>query len=147
MVWNFRCVWSAGDCCYTPEFSVSLVSTLLPVVLAMLATIAFLSHSCVYWSRWEDFHNMYLDSFNKTEIPLLLMFFAMVFLSGVGAYVHLYVREVYTFGIFVTLEFFQGLYTLVVYVFLSWHTLTRKHKKYGIDDEVEPILPSRTRAP
>ena len=34
---------------------------------------------------------------------------------------------------------FQGLYTLIVYVFLSWHTLTRKHKKYGIDDEVEPL--------
>ena len=33
----------------------------------------------------------------------------------------------------------QGLYTLIVYVFLSWHTLTRKHKKYGIDDEVEPL--------
>ena len=45
--------------------------------------------------------------FLPTEIPLLLMFFVMVFLSGVGAYVHLYVREVYTFGIFVTLEFFQ----------------------------------------
>ena len=42
-----------------------------------------------------------------TEIPLLLMLFVTVFLSGVGAYVHLYVREVYTFGIFVTLEFFQ----------------------------------------
>ena len=50
---------------------------------------------------------MTVSSYIPTEIPLLLMFFAMVFLSGVGAYVHLYVREVYTFGIFVTLEFFQ----------------------------------------
>ena len=70
---------------------------------------------------------MYLDSFNKTgitehcrplyeltvfillsaEIPLLLVFFGVVFLSSVAAYIHLYVREAYTFGIFVTLDFFQ----------------------------------------
>lgn len=33
----------------------------------------------------------------------------------------------------------QGLYALVVYVFLSLHTLTKKHKKYGLEDEVEPL--------
>ena len=43
----------------------------------------------------------------STEIPLLLVFFVLVFLSGTAAYVHVYVREAYTFGIFVTLEFFQ----------------------------------------
>ena len=43
----------------------------------------------------------------SAEIPLLLVFFGVVFLSSVAAYVHLYVREAYTFGIFVTLDFFQ----------------------------------------
>ena len=44
---------------------------------------------------------------SSPEIPLLLMFFAVVFLSSVSAYVHLYARQVYTYGIFVTLEFLQ----------------------------------------
>lgn len=33
----------------------------------------------------------------------------------------------------------QGLYALVVYFFVSWHTLTRKHNKYNVGDEVEAL--------
>ena len=33
----------------------------------------------------------------------------------------------------------QGVFLLVTYFFVSCHTLTRKHKKYGINDEVEPL--------
>ena len=33
----------------------------------------------------------------------------------------------------------QGVYALVVYFCISWHTLSRKHKKYGIGDDVEPL--------
>ena len=51
-----------------PLLSVSLVSTVLPIIVAVLATTALLSHSCVYWSRWEDFHNIYHDSFNRTGV-------------------------------------------------------------------------------
>ena len=32
----------------------------------------------------------------------------------------------------------QAVYAFVVYVFISLHTLTRKHK-FGLDDEVEPL--------
>lgn len=32
----------------------------------------------------------------------------------------------------------QAIYAIVVYFFISWHTLTRKHK-YGLEDEVEPL--------
>lgn len=32
----------------------------------------------------------------------------------------------------------QAVYALIVYFFISWHTLTRKHK-YGLEDEVEPL--------
>lgn len=32
----------------------------------------------------------------------------------------------------------QALYAVIVYFFVSWHTLTRKHK-YSLEDEVEPI--------
>lgn len=94
---------------------------------------------------------MYLDSFNKTgtynytllqstnpchakltfflyiEIPLLLVFFVLVFLSSVSAYVHLYVREVYTFGIFVTLEFFQVYKVSVTNTTLTSLCLTLHH--------------------
>lgn len=51
-----------------PLLSVSLVSTVLPIIVVVLATTALLSHSCVYWSRWEDFHNIYHDSFNRTGV-------------------------------------------------------------------------------
>ena len=33
----------------------------------------------------------------------------------------------------------QGVYALIVYFFVSWHTLTRKHKKFVLGDEVEPL--------
>ena len=33
----------------------------------------------------------------------------------------------------------QGVYALIVYFFISWHTLTSKHKKFVLGDEVEPL--------
>lgn len=33
----------------------------------------------------------------------------------------------------------QGVYALVVYCFVSWHTLTQKHKQFVLGDEVEPL--------
>lgn len=52
--------------CFMPELSAALLSTMLPVLVAILGTVALLSHSCVYWSRWEDYHTFYYDTFNKT---------------------------------------------------------------------------------
>ena len=74
----------------------------------------------------------------------------------------MYLQEVYTLALFVAFnviqvrwEFYhakfanytshyipssdQAIYALVVYFFVSWHTMTRKHKKFGIGDEVEPL--------
>ena len=83
-----------------PSLSASLLSTALPVILSLLAMVALLSHSCVYWSRWEDFHNIYHDSFNKVEIPLLIGLFSVISLSAVAGYLHVYIGVVYTFAIF-----------------------------------------------
>ena len=90
-----------------PALSASLLSTALPVVLSLLATVALLSHSCVYWSRWEDFHNIYHDSFNKVEIPLLIGFFSVISLSAVASYLHAYIGVVYTFAIFCVMNIIE----------------------------------------
>ena len=97
-----------------PTLSASLLSTALPVVLALLATVALLSHSCVYWSRWEDFHNIYHDSFNKIEIPLLIGFFSVISLSAVASYLHAYIGVVYTFAIFCVVNIIEVLMYLII---------------------------------
>ena len=51
--------------CFMPNLPAALVSTALPIVVAILLTVGLLSHSCYDWSHWEDLHNMYYDSFNK----------------------------------------------------------------------------------
>lgn len=104
-----------------PTLSASLLSTTLPVVLALLATVALLSHSCVYWSRWEDFHNIYHDSFNKVEIPLLIGFFSVISLSAVASYLHAYIGVVYTFAIFCIVNIIEVLH----YSLLSLANLVR----------------------
>ena len=50
---------------------------------------------------------MYHDSFNRTEIPLLLVFFALIFFTGLAGYLHVYVTVVYTFAVFVALNVIQ----------------------------------------
>ena len=45
------------------------VSTGLPIVVLMLLSVGFISHSCVYWSRWEDIKSIYRDTFNKRGWP------------------------------------------------------------------------------
>ena len=87
-----------------PSLTASLLSTALPILLAVLVMMALLSHAGVYWSRWEDVRSLYLDSFNRTDVPLLIGFFAFLFLSSLAAYLHVYIALVYTFGIFVALN-------------------------------------------
>jgi len=84
-----------------PSLTASLLSTALPILLSVLVILALLSHAGVYWSRWEDVHSLYLDSFNRTDIPLLIGFMAFLFLSSLSGYLHVYIGLVYTFGIFV----------------------------------------------
>lgn len=90
--------------CFIPHLPASLLSTALPAILSLLAMSALIAHSCVYWSRWEDEKSFYYDSFNHTEIPLLLGFFGLIFLSSLAAYLHVYIGLVYTFGAFVILN-------------------------------------------
>ena len=106
-----------------PELSASLLSTALPVILALLATVALLSHSCVYWSRWEDYHNIYHDSFNKVEIPLLIGLFTVISLSAVMSFLHAYVAVVYTFAIFCIMNIIEVsmyMYTSLCYVIIMF---------------------------
>ena len=90
-----------------PLLSASLLSTVLPVVLSLLAMVALTAHTCVYWSRWEDVKSLYHDSFNRTDVPLLLLFFALIFLSSLTAYLHVYITVVYTFGAFIIFNTLQ----------------------------------------
>ena len=87
-----------------PRLSASLLSTVLPAILSLLAMVALISYTCIYWSRWEDIKSFYYDSFNRTEIPILLVFFGLIFLSSVAAYLHAYIGLTYTFGAFVILN-------------------------------------------
>ena len=96
-----------------PSLTASLLSTALPILLSVLVMAALLSHAGVYWSRWEDVRSLYLDSFNRTDVPLLIGFMAFLFLSSLSAYLHVYIGLVYTFGIFVA--FNTLLVRLVVY--------------------------------
>ena len=96
--------WLCVYRCFMPLLPVSLVSTALPVVLSLLATVALVSYTCTSWSRWEDAKSMYQDSFNRREIPLLLILFGFIFLSSLACYLHVYIGLVYTFGAFIILN-------------------------------------------
>ena len=111
--------------CFMPHVSASLLSIVLPVVLSLLAMVALMSHTCIYWSRWEDFKSFYHDSFNRTEIPLLLAFFTLIFLSSLAAYLHAYAGLICTFGAFVFLTQYR-LEIIIVFCKIS-NTLLKLH--------------------
>lgn len=87
-----------------PLLSASLLSTVLPAMLSLIAMVALVSYTCAYWSRWEDIRSLYYDSYNRTEIPILLTFFGLIFLSSLAAYLHAYIGLSYTFGAFIILN-------------------------------------------
>lgn len=77
------------------------------------------------------------------QIYLFFLFFAFNIIEVIH---HIYTH----FKFFYTLSLFacphspflfssQGIYALIVYVFVSWHTLTWKHKHYPIKEDVEPL--------
>ena len=90
--------------CFMPVLSASMLSTVLPIILCLLIMVALLSHTCLYWSHWEETRSIYYATFNRTEIPLLIGFFAFIFVSALTAYLHVFIGLVYTFGAFVILN-------------------------------------------
>ena len=115
-----------------PSLTASLLSTVLPVLLCVLVMMALFSHAGVYWSKWEDVRSLYLDSFNRTEVPLLVVFFVFLFLSCLAAYLHVYVSLVYTFAVFVAFN------TLLVSARMHRIAITKYMLEY--DDLLELAL-------
>uniref|UniRef100_A0A1X7VF86 Staphylococcus aureus surface protein A n=3 Tax=Amphimedon queenslandica TaxID=400682 RepID=A0A1X7VF86_AMPQE len=128
-----------GGLCFMPSPAIAGVSSALPIILVLLIGVGILSHSCFYWSKWEDFKSLYKDTFNKREIPLLLTFMAIIVINIVFGALHLYLQQIYLFFLFFAFNIIEGIYALIVYLFVSWHTLTWKHKHYPIKEDVEPL--------
>ncbi len=104
--------------CFIPLLPASLLSTALPAVLSLLAMISVLAHTCIYWNRWEDSQSIYYEAYNRTEIPLLLVLFGLIFLSSLSAFLHVHIGLVYTFGAFVIMNtvLVNQLYIATVYI-------------------------------
>lgn len=101
-----------------PSPAIAGVSSALPIILLLLIGVGILSHSCFYWSKWEDFKSLYKDTFNKRgteyivlwvsfyfyelflEIPLLLTFMAIIVINIVFGALHLYLQQIYLFFLF-----------------------------------------------
>ena len=54
--------------CFMPSAGAAGISTAVPILLALLVGVGMLSHSCFYWSRWEDIKSLYKDTYNKRGI-------------------------------------------------------------------------------
>ena len=94
------------------------VSTALPIVVTLLVAIGMLSHSCIYWTRWEDIKSLYKDTYNKrgrsklinillllyclffTDIPLLLILYSLIIFALLFGGLHLYLQQIYLFFVF-----------------------------------------------
>ena len=102
-----------------PSPAIAGVSSALPIILLLLIGVGILSHSCFYWSKWEDIKSLYKDTFNKRgtlqsvlrhgifsfvalflEIPLLLTFMAIIVINIVFGALHLYLQQIYLFFLF-----------------------------------------------
>ena len=80
---------------------------------------------------------------------------SLVVITIIFGALHLYLQQIYLFFLFFGFNVLQvreierrknilfcipqGIYAIVVYVGMSWHTLTWKHKHYPIKEDVEPI--------
>lgn len=53
-----------------PSAAAAGISTAVPIFLALLVGVGMLSHSCFYWSRWEDIKSLYKDTYNKRGMTL-----------------------------------------------------------------------------
>lgn len=110
-----------------PRVDVAALSTALPVLVILAIMISLLSHSCIYWSRWEDFNSLYQDTYNKrgravmksfkshiqysihfpTDIPLLLVLFIIISITVLFGGLHMYLRTVYYFALFIIMNIIQ----------------------------------------
>ncbi|XP_022110249.1 G-protein coupled receptor 98-like isoform X2 [Acanthaster planci] len=122
-----------GDICFMPNGYAALASVVGPAILCLFGVATFFIHAYQVKPQWKRYDDIYMGSYNTTEVQLLLVFWAIICLVCLFGGLHMAYSQLWMLIIFVIFNIVQGLYAFVVYTVLRNQICRPRKGNYSLN--------------
>ncbi|KAJ8285558.1 hypothetical protein GJAV_G00028220 [Gymnothorax javanicus] len=118
--WSIHRVYGLvnGDLCFIPNVYAALCTAALVPLICLVAVFVVFIHAYMVTHQWKAYDDLFRGRTNSSEVPMVLVLYALVTLVWLWAGLHIAYRFLWTFILLVLFNFLLGLYVLVVYVIM-----------------------------
>ncbi|KAJ8380590.1 hypothetical protein SKAU_G00013680 [Synaphobranchus kaupii] len=118
--WNIHSVYGLvhGDVCFIPNVYAALCTAALVPLICLVGVFVVFVHAYHVTHQWKAYDDVFRGRTNSSEVPMVLVLFALVTLVWLWAGLHMAYKYLWTFILLVIFNFLLGLYVLAVYVIM-----------------------------
>ncbi|XP_061116243.1 adhesion G-protein coupled receptor V1 [Conger conger] len=118
--WNIHSVYGLvnGELCFIPNVYSALCTAALVPLICLVGVFVVFVHAYQVTHQWKAYDDVFRGRTNSSEVPMVLVLFALVTLVWLWAGLHIAYRYLWTFILLVIFNFLLGLYVLAVYVIM-----------------------------
>ncbi|XP_071965307.1 adhesion G-protein coupled receptor V1-like isoform X2 [Antedon mediterranea] len=107
-----------GDICFMPSVNAMLASVVGPVVLCIMAVMTVFIQAYLVKPQWKRYDDVYMGSYNTTEVRLLLIFWMLLILTWLFGGLHMYYSKQWMLVLLVLFNLIMGLFVFLIYTIL-----------------------------
>ncbi|XP_038076858.1 adhesion G-protein coupled receptor V1-like isoform X2 [Patiria miniata] len=122
-----------GDICFMPNGYAALASAVGPAILCLFGVATVFTNAYQVKPQWKRYDDIYMGSYNTTEVQLLLVFWAIIFLTCLFGGLHMAYSYLWLLIVFVIFNIVQGLYAFVVYTILRNQICRPRKGNYSLN--------------
>ncbi|KAJ8414918.1 hypothetical protein AAFF_G00024410 [Aldrovandia affinis] len=118
--WNIHSVYGLvqGDVCFIPNVYAALCTAALVPLIFLVGVFVVFIHAYQVTQQWKAYDDVFRGRTNSSEVPMVLVLFALVTLVWLWAGLHMAYRYLWMLILYVIFNFLLGLYVLAVYVIM-----------------------------
>ncbi|XP_033109462.1 adhesion G-protein coupled receptor V1-like [Anneissia japonica] len=107
-----------GDICFMPNVNAMLASAVGPVVICIMAVVTVFIQAYLVKPQWKRYDDLYMGSYNTTEIRLLLIFWTLLIFTWLFGGLHMYYSKQWMLILLVLFNVIMGLFVFLIYTVL-----------------------------
>ncbi|KAI1900416.1 hypothetical protein AGOR_G00049720 [Albula goreensis] len=116
--WSIHSVYGLvrGDVCFIPNVYAALSTAALVPLICLVGVFVVFVHAYQVTHQWKAYDDIFRGRTNSSEVPMVLVLFALVSLVWMWAGLHMAYGYLWMLILYVIFNFLLGLYVLAVYV-------------------------------
>ncbi|XP_062873808.1 adhesion G-protein coupled receptor V1 [Trichomycterus rosablanca] len=115
--WNIHDVYGLvhGDLCFIPNMYAALSTAVFIPLSCLVGVLVVFIHAYHVTHQWKAYDDVYRGRTNSSEVPLVLLLFALISLVCLWAGLHMAYRHLWMLILLIIFNILLGLYVFAVY--------------------------------